>query len=249
MKPAIAYETTKGTLTARFGAVTTQSSAATPDEARDGPVQGIVDFRARRAVVRYVGMPGARSLGAGGEAAPGVPVYAFCEGPATAGGLPGRWGQLFPEWPAELPRKSDELRFLDVFPRASVIEEQADGSEEVGGVATERWRVTVEVDRGQWTPPPRRPGARGRKSLAARLSTLTLPDPRPHGLLRGEAWIDGKCRIRCFGWTEDRRSARWTTTALWDFGVPPPIGDIREQPVIDPVTMEPATIWPPPPLG
>jgi hypothetical protein len=34
------------------------------------------------------------------------------------------------------------------------------------------------------------------------------------------------------------------TTELWDFGLPPPIVDLKSQPVIDPITLSPLPMGP-----
>jgi hypothetical protein len=209
---------------------------------------GIVDFATRRAIARGH----ASDTGGLGRPIPSsFAVYMFCEGPAMCGALPGGWTELFPPWPASLPRKPLELRFLDLLRADSLVQEQALGEEEVRGVPTSRFGLTLKFDRTDWPKPDRGASAARDNSLLSRLSVKTLPDPRPHGVVLAEVWIDEEGRLRRFSWTETpsgrRRPAvlHWQTTQLWDFGGPPAIADRNSQQVIDPTTMQPITVGPP----
>jgi hypothetical protein len=163
---------------------------------------------------------------------------------------PGRWGELNPRWPETLPRKPGELRFLDLVQPGAVVEQRALGDEEVRAVQTEHFAITLRLDRADWPKPKRDAAAAGGSSLLSRFAVKTLPDPRPHGEVLAEIWVDQEGRLRRFSWTERggraaSAKAVWLTTELWDFGGPPPIADHLSQPVIDPTTFEPVKIGPP----
>jgi hypothetical protein len=131
-----------------------------------------------------------------------------------------------------------------------VVEQRSLGEEMVRGAHTDHFALELQFDRADWPKPPRDAVAAGGNSLLARLAIKTLPDPRPHGLVLAEVWIDASGLLRRFslsgpGVSGTPADAFWLTTELWDFGGPPPIGDRLSQPVIDPITLDPVTIGPP----
>lgn len=71
-----------------------------------------------------------------------------------------------------------------------------------------------------------------------------LPQPKPQGILAADVWIDSEGRLVRYSHSDvavDHRKhaqAPWTTTELWDFGIPPALGDRNTQAVIDPRTLQ-----------
>ena len=118
------------------------------------------------------------------------------------------------------------------------------------GAQTDHLALTLKFDRADWPKVPRNAVAAGGSSVLERLAIKTLPDPRPHGLVLAEIWVDEDGLLRCFsvsggGVWGTASEGYWLTTEMWDFGGPPAIGDRLSQPVIDPVTLDPVTIGPP----
>ena len=177
------------------------------------------------------------------------PFLHYCEGPAiSARSWHGGWSEPHPRWPTALPRAPLELAFLDLWVPQAVVARRVLGSEVVRGVQTEHIALTLRFDRAAWPKPPRDALAAGNNSRLARLAIRALPDPRPHGVMLAEVWIDQHGVLRRYSSTarrgnRSRRKARWVTTELWDFGGPPLVADRASQTVIDPITLKPVTTW------
>jgi hypothetical protein len=246
----VALERTEQCGTARFEAQGHEGGPRGPAPRRLArETVGVVDFAARRAIFRdqivptgfWGGMMGRTRRPAPAEG----PFVHFCEGPGMCFARPrGGWSELHPRWPPDLPRKPPELSFLDLWLPLAVVKLQALGKEEVRGVQSDHFSLTLKFDRTDWPEPPRDAVAAGRSSLLGRVAIKTLPDPRPHGLVLAEIWVDEDGLLRRFSvsggvvWG-NASQAHWLTTEMWDFGGPPPIDDRLSQPVIDPVTLEP----------
>jgi hypothetical protein len=241
--------------TARFEGMTHDGGPLGPAPRRFAQeVVGITDFLTRRAIVRDLLTPAGFRAGLAGRtehlARTDGALIQFCEGPSMCGALPpGKWGELYPQWPAILPRKPLALEFLDLLRPEAIAEQRVLGQDEVRGAQTSHFALTLTFSREDWPKPTRDASAAAGHSLLSRLAVRTLPDPRPDGAMDAQAWIDQDGRLRRFSWsTSDARinaaKVVWTTTELWDFGGPPPIADRLSQPVIDPVTGELVTIGP-----
>lgn len=131
------------------------------------------------------------------------------------------------------------MAFLDLCVPQAVVAQRVLGTEEVRGVQTEHTALTLRFDRADWPKAPRDALAAGNHSRLARLAIRARPDPRPHGLILAEVWIDQHGMLRRYSSTARPRhgshpKAHRVTTGLWDFGGPPPIADRASQAVIDP---------------
>jgi hypothetical protein len=242
-----AVRRTEGAMTARFEASDREHTPNGPGADRYAEHWvGIVDFATRRAICapqRVAAGPLDGMLGRSKQLAPeDNPFVFFFEGPSMCGALPWRgWTDLHPNWPVSLPRKPRGLTLLDLLNPSWIIEQQSGGEEGVRGVPTRHLSLRLRLDKATWPKPPRPASAAGGRSLLDRLGAAVVRDPRPHGETLAEVWIDNDGKLRRFSWActgpKARVPDRWTTTELWDFGVPPPIADLKSQPVIDPITL------------
>jgi hypothetical protein len=202
---------------------------------------GIVDFAARRAIVRV-------NVGAGRLRARRTPrtIYEFCDGPSMAGATPGSgWTQVGQQLPNGPLREPQPLRFLDFLREGSLTDQRALGAEEVRGVPARHAALVLEVDPSVWPQPnPPEPAGGPLKLVWPLVAKTRFIDPQPGGRLPAEVWIDQQGRLRRVGWTIGNARMKasvdvWMTTELWDFGGPAAIPDRFTQPVVDPVTMKP----------
>lgn len=240
--------------TASFAAVLQAEHPIRPAAMVSPPTAGVTEFATRRSIVRYLEAPGRVSKRAADDSPPALPVYLLCDGPSMSSARPWGWEEAYPDWEPSLPRQPNELRFLDLLEAGVVVDQRPGGEDRLGDLVVAHYVLTLVCDRNYWPKPTVRPDAQRRAGLMRRMMLRTLSDPRPNGPVHAEVWIDTDQRLRACSWTEGRavgasNKVLWTTTQLWDFGVPPPIADRTHQAMIDPVTLLPLETWPPTPIA
>ncbi len=231
--------------TARFWSVKRRGRPTGPPlRVMNNATEGIVDFAARRAITRSVHRDGGIARRLAKRWIADIPIYILFDGPSMSGCLLGRWQEPYPKWPSGLPRKPLGLTLLDLIRTESVIDAVEKRHEEVRGELTINYALKLNVDRIAWPQADRSPAAAMDDSRLARLAIKTVPDPRPKGVLQAEVWINELGRLVRFGVCglpddhSKHAKAPWTTTELWDFGVPPRLENWQNQPVIDPATFQ-----------
>jgi hypothetical protein len=166
------------------------------------------------------------------------------DGPSARACLFGRWQELPSNAPFEPVSGPAGLRFLNLMLPETIIEAMEGGEDEVRSEPATRYRLKLDVDRMQWPTPEHSAVTPRGLPLVGRLLSKALPDPRPQGILSAEVWLDDAGRLVRFSHNDlptdhpKHRQALWTTTELWDFGIPPPLSNWKTQPVIDPMTLQ-----------
>jgi hypothetical protein len=211
-----------------------------------GVTEGVVDFVSRRAITRSVnaGSGGTARRLPGGKNDKAPAIYMLFDGTSVSACLLGQWRNPRPCGAAGSYRGPRELRFLDLMRPESIVEAAAEGEEDVRGQTATRYRLRLDADRIQWpegdSDAPRPPV----RAMVGRLLSKALPDPTPTGILRAEVWVDSTGRLVRYHHNDvaedhpKHNQAPWTTTELWNFGLPPPLHDRTTQPVIDPRTLQ-----------
>ena len=211
-----------------------------------GAIEGIVDVVSRRAITRAVDTDGGgllrRVVERGGRDA--SPIYVLFDGTSISGCLLGRWQKPRASLPSSLPRGPAGLRLLDLIRPESVVDVVEEREDEVRGQPTACCRLRLDVGRVSW--PSLDSTARGRSAVPflTGLKNVALGDPIPKGIIEAAVWIDRNGRIVRYSHNDapidhpKHAKTPWITTELWDFGIPQLLSDWKNQPVIDPLTLE-----------
>lgn len=205
---------------------------------------GIVDFNARRAIIR-AGRRGGGLLRHVTDrlfASP-FPAYVLVDDVSLSIWTGARWTEPDELFQPGLPRLPRGLSFLDLFSAGSLVDVAALGSELVRGVPAVRYELTLDVDDVPWPASDR--GLRGRRQpprIEWLIGKLAPSPSRRRGVIPAEVWIDEPGRFVRFSYCDvprkypNHEAIPWPTTELWDFGLPPEIQDWRIQP--DPTTLQ-----------
>jgi hypothetical protein len=207
--------------------------------------EGIVDFASRRAITRSVERSGGLigRLSKRARPTPDMTIYMLSDGSSMSACLMGRWQEPLSGWRPKLPRNPAGLSFLDLICAESVVDVAEAGRDQVRGEPTTRYTLKLDVDRVQWPEPNRSSEATKPDSRIQQILINLAPDSTPKGILPAEVWVDESGRLVRFSYCPlpsehpKHSKAPWTTTELWDFGIPPQLADWTTQPVIDPVTL------------
>jgi hypothetical protein len=211
-----------------------------------GATEGIVDFVSGRAITSSVdtGRGGLVRRLSGRDTREPPPIYMLFDGTSISACLLRQWRDPRPSGAAGSYRGPAELRFLDLMRPKSIVEATDEGEEEVRGQTTTRYRLKLDADRIEWSEPDRNAHSPLSSSVVGRLLSRALSGPTPAGILSAEVWVDRAGRLVRYRHNDvaenhpKHRQAPWTTTELWDFGIPPALHDRTTQPVIDPLTLQ-----------
>jgi hypothetical protein len=242
-----ALATTVAETTARFWAVNRQGdSTGPPLRVMSNEDEGIVDFASRRAITRSVERSGGLigRLSKRARPMPDMTLYTLYDGTSMSACLMGRWLEPRPGWRPELARLPAGLSLLDLMRAESLVDVVESGREQVRGEPATRYALKLDVGRIEWPEPNLSSESAKPDSRIERMLMNIAPDPTPKGILPAEVWLDEPGRLVRFSYRPvpsdhpKHRKVPWTTTELWDFGIPPQLEDWTSQPVIDPVTLD-----------
>jgi len=238
-----AFATTVAERTARFREASRKGSAT---GALWRPVhglsEGIVDFNARRAIVSEVRLAGGllgRVLNRGARS--DSPDYALLDDVSLSGWTGERWTEPKAMFQPGVPRLPTGLGFLDLLSGGTLVSVDELGRELVREAPAEHYDLKLDVDHIPWPQSqvsfrgPQRPG------ISRILDKLAPPRSLQRGVIPAEVWIDEHGRLVRFSYCDmpkdnpNHPPMPWYTTELWDFGVPPEIGDWGTLP--DPATL------------
>ncbi len=233
-----AFAKTVAARTARFREASRKGSATGPlFRPVHGLTDGIVDFNAGRAIVSEVRLAGGvlgrvLNRGAGSNSA----GFSLLDDVSLSAWTGDHWEEPRPMFQTGVPRLPTGLGFLDLLSGGSLVSVDDLGRELVREAPAERFDLKLDVDHIPWPQSqavfrePQRPG------VSRILNKLAPPRSLQRGVIPAEVWLDENGRLVRFSYCDmpkdnpNHPAMPWHTTELWDFGLPPEIGDWRTVP-------------------